>query len=99
VEEPRIVVNANSYAAFAYAMHAVHGREQIRSMAREKALRLVRWVISEQEESGLWWYYADREPGNFIDGFHSCFVVKNLIKVKHLLPEAGGIVDGPIEEG
>lgn len=99
VDEPRIVVNANSYAAFAYAMHAVHGREEVRTTAREKAFRLLRWTLDQQEASGRWWYYADQEPGNFIDGFHSCFVVKNLIKVRRLLPEANAIVDGAIEKG
>ena len=99
VDELRIVVNANSYAAFAYALHAMHGRENIREEARKKATRLVRWVVRQQGKEGEWFYYADREPGNFIDCFHSCFVVKNLIKTRNLLPETRKIVDGAIERG
>lgn len=91
VEEPRIVVNANSYACFAYAMHAAHGKEERREFATEKALMLARWVVRQQEEDGAWMYYADREPGNFNDCFHSCFVVKNLIKAGKLVP--------PVREG
>ncbi|RMD65223.1 hypothetical protein D6833_03285, partial [Candidatus Parcubacteria bacterium] len=99
VREPRIVVNANSYGAFAYALHAVYGREEVRETARDKALRLAHWVVEQQEESGRWWYYADHSPGNFIDCFHSCFVLKNLIKVKRLLPETEAVVDEAVEKG
>ncbi|HID46897.1 MAG TPA: hypothetical protein EYP34_14245 [Chromatiaceae bacterium] len=99
VDEPRIVVNANSYAAFAHALHAVHGVEDVRELARKKSLHLASWVVCQQEESGRWWYYADRDPGNFVDGFHSCFVVKNLIKLRHLLPQVGVVVDDAIEKG
>jgi len=99
VEEPRIVVNANAYAAFAYALHAVHGREAVGERARDKARRLVNWVVRQQEQDGSWFYYADREPGNFIDCFHSCFVVKNLLKVKRLLPDLADVVDSAATRG
>lgn len=99
VDEPRIVVNANSYAAFAYALHAVHGRDEVRSVAQEKALCLARWVVEQQEPNGRWWYFADKEPGNFVDGFHSCIVVKNLLKLKRLLLEASDIVNEAVERG
>ncbi len=99
VDEPRIVVNANAYAAFAYAMHAVHGQADIRASAVEKVTRLLSWVVRQQRNDGSWYYYADQEPGNFIDGFHSCFVVKNLFKVKQLMPELAGVLDDPIKRG
>ena len=87
MKEPRIVINANSYAALAYALHARHGRPEIRITAAKRAERLLHWVVTQQQEDGSWFYYADREPGNFIDCFHSCFVVKNLVKVGRLIPE------------
>lgn len=99
VKEPRIVVNANAYAAFAYALHAVYGDKNIREAARKKARLLARWVVRQQKKDGSWFYYADREPGNLIDGFHSCFVVKNLIKIKRLLPDVAGTVDEAISKG
>lgn len=99
LNEPRIVINANAYAAYAYSLHAIYGRETVREIARDKALRLAKWVVSQQNENGSWFYYADRGPGNFIDGFHSCFVVKNLLKVKKLLPEIAPIVDDPVACG
>ena len=97
--EPRIVVNANSYAAFAYALHAVHGLSRNSKIARDKAGRIAEWIAKEQSMSGGWWYYADQEQGNFIDCFHSCFIVKNLIKLRTLLPELADIVNKPIEDG
>ncbi len=99
VDEPRIVVNANSYAAFAYALHAVHGGEGIRELARHKSFALAQWVVNQQQGNGAWNYYADEEPGNFIDCFHSCFVVKNLLKAKGLLPELAPVVDSAVERG
>lgn len=97
VDEPRIVVNANAYASFAYALHARYGRAEVRDAARAKSIELANWVIGEQDERGAWFYYADKEPGNFIDCFHSCFVIKNLIK-------AGGLIgdikaEASIEKG
>ncbi len=99
VEEPRSVVNANSYAAFAYALHAVHGRPEVQNKAREKAKKLINWVIRQQQKDGSWFYYADEKPGNFIDCFHSCFVVKNLIKVSRLVPEFAGPIDAAVDNG
>jgi hypothetical protein len=99
VDEPRVVVNANAYAAFAYGLHAVHGRDEVRPVALEKAIRLARWVIWQQQTDGAWVYYADQEPGNFIDCFHSCFVVKNLLKVKWLIPEVSEVVMPTVEQG
>lgn len=92
IDEPRMVVNANSYAAFAYALHAVHGKEGLRETARIKCEKLVRWVVKQQGADGSWFYYADKDPGNFIDCFHSCFVVKNLLKVSKLLPDLSALV-------
>ncbi len=99
VEEPRIVINANSYAAFAYALHAVHGSAEVRDKARNKAIQLTRWVVRQQQQDGSWFYYEDQNAGNFIDCFHSCFVVKNLLKVVHLLPEVSKIADASIADG
>ncbi len=99
VAEPRIVVNANSYAAFAYALHAIYGKEARRKEAEHRAERLARWVVRQQDKNGAWFYYADREPGNFIDCFHSCFVVKNLRKVKQLLPSLTDLVEPAIHQG
>ncbi len=92
-------VNANAYAAFAYALHSRHGRPDLQDVARDKAKRLAQWVISRQRDNGSWLYYSDDDTGNFIDCFHSCFVMKNLIKVGHLLTDVSGMVTAAIALG
>lgn len=83
IYEPRIVVNANSYAAFAYALHHEVGLAAGTDVSdiNLRLRKLVHWVLSQQQADGSWLYYADDQPGNFIDCFHTCFVLKNLIKV------------------
>lgn len=87
VDEPRIVVNANAYAAFAYSLHAKYGKSEHHKIAKEKINKIICWVASQQNDDGSWFYYADKEPGNFVDCFHSCFVVKNLLKVARINPQ------------
>ncbi|THG87295.1 hypothetical protein E5198_00250 [Pseudomonas sp. A-1] len=99
IREPRMVVNANSYAALAYALHAVYGNDEIRALATERAERLINWVLAQQQENGSWFYYADDAPGNFIDGFHSCFVIKNLLKTQKLLPNLEALTQPAINNG
>ena len=83
--EPRIVVNANSYAALTYALHCKFGDKSQSEKNRKKALKILEWVLNQQNLDGSWFYYADHEAGNFIDCFHSCFIVKNLITIRDLL--------------
>lgn len=77
--ERRIVINANSYAMMMYALLAdrIPGK---RHYLLAKAIRLFNFVRSRQKPDGSWFYYDDEEKGNFIDCFHSCFILKNLIK-------------------
>ncbi len=97
IDEPRMVVNANTYTAFAYALHAIYGDEHIKEESKKRVFKLINWVIGQQQENGSWFYYADNDQGNFIDCFHSCFIIKNLIKIKLLLPEISYQVDPVIQ--
>ncbi|MGN7614074.1 hypothetical protein ACQZV8_18550 [Magnetococcales bacterium HHB-1] len=99
IHEPRIVINANSYAALTYALHAQFGTPSNQQRAAHRAEKLIQWVVDQQQEDGAWLYYADQEPGNFIDCFHSCFVLKNLLKVGNLLPTTKKITMQAIERG
>lgn len=102
VEEPRIVVNANAYAAWAYAMHLRRaldrGDERAAQRIESRIRKIVRWVIARQHANGAWDYYADTATGNFIDCFHTCFIVKNLHKASSVLENLEG-VDRAIEAG
>jgi len=77
--ESRIVINANSYAMMMYAMLANRLTNK-RTILLEKAVRIFNYVKSQQNNDGSWLYYDDEERGNFIDCFHSCFILKNLTK-------------------
>ncbi|ERS87022.1 hypothetical protein Q667_15735 [Marinobacter sp. C1S70] len=98
-DEPRIVINANSYAAFAFSLHAKYGTVGNRNQAKKNAYKIINWIISQQQKDGSWYYYADKQPGNFIDCFHSCFVIKNLLKVQRELPEIAGTITPAVEKG
>ena len=99
IDEPRIVINANSYATYAYALHVIHGENENKDYAIDKVNKLLQWIIDQQHENGSWDYYADNEQGNFIDCFHSCFVVKNLLKTKRLLPQVSTLTADNIHKG
>lgn len=85
VNEPRIVINANSYIMYMYSMLLPFFPEQ-REHIQQKIMKLYRFVTSTQQENGSWYYFADTEAGNFIDCFHSCFVIKNIIKTNANIP-------------
>jgi hypothetical protein len=82
-DETRVVVNANSYAAMLYALLATRIPER-REPLLAKAAQLKNFVTAAQNPDGSWFYYSDDGPGNFIDCFHSCFVLKNLVKYGRL---------------
>lgn len=98
VQEPRIVINANAYAAFAFALHSKYN-DRAGLGALERVNRLVNYVISQQREDGSWFYYADSAPGNFIDCFHSCFVLKNLLKIDALGLGVEADIDQAVSRG
>jgi len=94
IKEPRIVINANSYALYSLSM--------LQNLIIEKSatikndiLRLYNFIATNQNIDGSWWYYADNRKGNFIDCFHTCFILKNLIKSSSYirLPEVDKIID------
>lgn len=77
--ENRVVVNANSYAMMMYALLATRIPRK-KGFLLDKAQSIFNFVASCQGEDGSWLYYHDNDKGNFIDCFHSCFILKNLVK-------------------
>lgn len=98
IEEPRVVVNANAYACYAHALHGAENAERS-AEAFDIAARLARYTVARQQPDGSWFYYADDEPGNFIDCFHSCFVLKNLMKASRLSNRIDEIASGAVRRG
>jgi hypothetical protein len=74
--DSRFVINANTYRA---AMLAMAWKE----FGEEKYLREadlnIEFVLSYQEPDGSWYYEAVGTRDRFIDNFHTCFVLRNLM--------------------
>lgn len=79
------VVNASAYRAF-LLMSAAHdfSDENFRRVAE----RNLNFVLEAQNENGSWYYAKDGER-NFIDHFHTCFVLKALVKIEALTGHSG----------
>jgi len=84
-EQSVAVVNANAYRAFLLTSAA-------RDLSEEKywkvAERNLNFVLEAQNEDGSW-YYAKDGKRNFIDHFHTCFVMKALTKIEALTGHSG----------
>ena len=83
--EKRIVINANSYAMLCYALLADKSPLG-RKYNEDKVKRLYQFLVDHQNSDGSWYYFSDDATGNFIDCFHTCFVLKNIFKVNKTVP-------------
>jgi len=84
-EQSVAVVNANAYRAFLLTSAA-------RDLSEERywkvAERNLNFVLESQNEDGSW-YYAKDGKRKFIDHFHTCFVLKALVKIEELTRHSG----------
>lgn len=80
----RIVVNAVSYTMYSYAMLLEFIPEK-ETYIKNKILKLYNFIKRTQLKDGSW-YYAPLDNKSFIDCFHSCFVLKNILKTSKILP-------------
>lgn len=88
VNEPRIVINANSYIIYMYSLllnYLPNKKEYIKN----KIYKIYNFISDKQKEDGRWSYYADTKSGNFIDNFHSAFVIKNIYKTNRIVKLEG----------
>jgi hypothetical protein len=74
------VINASAYRAFLLTMAAVDFSEET---YRKVAERNLNFVIESQNADGSWYYATDGER-DFVDHFHTCFVLKALAKIEQL---------------
>jgi len=91
----KIVNNVASYAMYAYSIFLNYFPDK-RDYILKKIKKLFRFVYTNQHDDGSW-YYSHPENESFIDCFHSCFIVKNLLKTRHLLTDDE--IDNVIEKG
>jgi len=83
-QDQSAVVNASAYRAFVL-FEAAHrfGNDGF----RVKAWRNLNFVLQSQRPDGSWLYATDNPAEAFIDHFHTCFVLKNLVKLNRRLRE------------
>jgi uncharacterized protein YyaL (SSP411 family) len=79
-DEPCGVINASAYRAFLLTRAAVDFSEK---RYQEIANRNLAFVLESQNSNGSWYYAMDGER-DFVDHFHTCFVLKALAKIEAL---------------
>jgi hypothetical protein len=79
------VINASAYRAFLLTGAAIQfAREDYRRIAE----RNLNFVLRAQQSDGSWFYAADGVR-DFVDHFHTCFVLKALAKIERLTGHTG----------
>jgi hypothetical protein len=79
--DQNFVINANSYAA-RILVDSLKFRED--DEKRKLVEQIVNYLLSQQRADGAWFYFDEDdvpEKRNFIDSFHSCFVLENLFLI------------------
>lgn len=83
----RVVVNASSYNMYAQALCLEFLPAGTRAAAADRVARLYRFLKRSQRPDGSWLYSP--EGRSFIDCFHSCIVLKNIIKTARIVELEG----------
>jgi hypothetical protein len=79
------VVNANAYRAFLLTSAAVDFSDEKYRVVAERNLN---FVLEAQNADGSWYYSTDGAR-DFVDHFHTCFVMKALAKIEALTGHPG----------
>lgn len=79
----RIVTNAISYVMYSYAILLLYYPDKEKYIVN-KIHKLYTFICRKQRPDGSWLYAPDDE-NSFIDCFHSCFIIKNIIKTEAIL--------------
>ncbi len=83
----RRVINAVSYTMYAYALCLPYaGRDRVDGI-KTRIRKLYTYIRRQQEPDGSWFYSPDGR--SFIDCFHSCIVLKNVIKTARIMDLEG----------
>jgi hypothetical protein len=88
----RRVVNVVSYVLISFVRLLPYLEAEERARARLKIGKLFRYIELQQRADGSWLYSPEGKP--FIDCFHSCIVVRNVLKAHRSfgLPGAEAVV-------
>jgi hypothetical protein len=72
------VINASAYRAFLLAEASIQFNEE---KYWKRAERYINFVLHAQQSNGSWNYAAEKAR-DFIDHFHTCFILKALAKIE-----------------
>lgn len=79
------VINASAYRAFLLTKAALDfSDDRYQAVAK----RNLNFVLSSQNSNGSWFYSIDGQR-DFVDHFHTCFVLKALAKIEKLTGDSG----------
>ena len=79
-DDPAGVINASAYRAFLLTKAGIEFSEP---RYLEVAKRNLNFVLASQNADGSWYYSTDGAR-DFVDHFHTCFVLKALAKIEQL---------------
>lgn len=80
----RIAYNSISYTMYSFALLLKYANEEQTPYIRTKIRKLYNYIVAGQEKNGSWYYSP--EGRSFVDCFHSCFILKNIIKTSKIVP-------------
>lgn len=79
------IVNASAYRAFLLIKASdVFGLKEERILAE----KFIQFVLESQAADGSWPYAVESKGDDFVDHFHTCFVLKNLAKIFRVTEDA-----------
>jgi glycosyltransferase involved in cell wall biosynthesis len=84
-ENSMFIINANAYRAFLLTIASLDFSEEKYWRVAERNLN---FVLESQNADGSWHYAADGKR-DFVDHFHTCFVLKALAKIEALTGHPG----------
>jgi hypothetical protein len=79
-DDPAGVINASAYRTF---LLTKAGIDLSQPRYLELAKRNLNFVLASQNDDGSWYYSTDGDR-DFVDHFHTCFVLKALAKIEEL---------------
>jgi len=79
------VINASAYRAFLLTSASIQFSEKKYWQVAEKNLN---FVLQSQQQDGSWFYAVDNIR-DFVDHFHTCFVLKALAKIERMTGHEG----------
>lgn len=93
-DDPGGVINASAYRAFLLTSAALDFSDERYARVAERNLN---FVIESQNPDGSWYYSTDAVR-DFVDHFHTCFVLKALAKIEQQTrnPECGAAIESGV---